>query len=151
MRAVRPLAAVLAGALGVYALASGDLALRARCARREGEKYMRWLREPGLRRAHYDGVLRAEKSRLESLRARGRMDEAQYRERARLAELGIEEAAGESSAKQAYRWFQVEAELFSPPWRRTGGPSARRLEEARALWERELEAASVPRPDFMLE
>ncbi len=131
--------------LVLYGLAAADLALRARRACAEGEKYMLWHSDPASKRGFYEALLARRKSELLAERESG-LGEAQYRRKLALAEVEKEHAVSESSLKFAVRWFETCADLFSPPENPWVRRCRRRLEEARVQWDRELRSAKVPEP-----
>ncbi|MFA5140966.1 MAG: hypothetical protein WC728_17200 [Elusimicrobiota bacterium] len=150
-RFVRPILIVLAVVLAVYAMVFADLALRARSAYLEGEKYMRWHQDPALKKAFFEAAFQGEKARLERERAAGRIGEAEYLQRLELERFRRDESAGESSLKYAYHWYKTAVELFSPPETRWVRLSRVKMSEAKELWKKELQAKNIPYEDYMLE
>ena len=137
--------------LGVYAIAYADLVLRARAAYLEGEKYLEWDRDPGLKKAALDRRLADAGSRLLREREAGRITQGELEQRSALARFERDEAMKESSLKYAYVWFQTAVELFSPPESRWVVMSRRKMVSAKELWKKELDAKKVPYQDYMLE
>jgi hypothetical protein len=146
-------AALLAAALlgGVYVLVRADLAVRARSAEREGEKWLEWSRKPELKKAFFDAELAARQSELARELAKGELDRGAYERKAGLARFERDQAVAESSLKYAYVWYQTAAELFSPPETRWSVRARAKMTETRALWKRELDARHIPYQDHMLE
>lgn len=135
----------------VYGLAFVDVALRARSAYYEGEKYMAWSRDPALKRAALAQELAEREARLRADRAAGRMDDAELSQRLALARFDFDERLAESSVKYAYVWYQTAVELFSPPETRWVRLSREKMTRAKALWKLELDAQKIPYQDYMLE
>jgi hypothetical protein len=142
---------VCACVAGVYAVAYVDLVLRARAAYLEGEKYLAWDRDPGLKKAALDRELAGAEARLRRDRDAGRITAEEFEQRSALARFERDEAVKESSLKYAYVWFQTAVELFSPPESRWVVLSRRKMAEAKELWKKELDAKKVPYQDYMLE
>lgn len=142
---------VLAALLGVYGIASVDLILRARSAYYEGEKYLRWNKEPELKAAHFDAVLAEKEKRLEKVFKSGKMTEKELSERRQLARYERDQAVSESSLKYAYVWFQTAVELFSPPESKWVVLSRVKMAETKQLWKEELKAKKILYQDYMLE
>lgn len=138
-------------AAAVYGMVYADLWLRARSAYLEGEKYLQWDREPGLKQSHLDELLARKQARLRREAAAGRMPEAELQQRLSLARFERDERMKESSLKYAYAWFQTAAELFSPPQSRWVVRSREKMALAKGLWKRELDAKKIPYQDYMLE
>ena len=142
----RRLASLFAGCLVLAAAVWADLALRARSALREGERYMEWHAHPELQRAWWDAWLKAEEKRLDGEAAGGRLTAQEARARRDVARAERDERAAESPLKLAVRWFETGADLFAVPPNPWTSKSRARLEEARGLWRRELAASGV-RPE----
>lgn len=140
-----------AASIGVYAVAYVDLVLRARSAYQEGEKYLLWDREPGLKTAHFDAWLKDEGERLRASHREGALGAAELKERLDLARFERDMRVSESSLKYAAVWFSSAVELFSPPESRWVVLSRAKLALARELWKKELEAKKIPYQDYMLE
>lgn len=147
----RGLLAGLAALAFVYGAARVDLYFRARAAFREGEKWMEWSRRPELKKAHFEAECAAREAALARERDAGRLDARAYEHRVALARFERDQSVAESSLKYAFVWFQTAAELFSPPETRWTRDARARMQEARALWKKELDARKVPYQDYMLE
>ncbi|MHB2026181.1 MAG: hypothetical protein ACYCPQ_06040 [Elusimicrobiota bacterium] len=135
----------------VYAMAYVDLALRARSAYQEGEKYLLWAREPALKKSHYDARLAEEESRLHRDYSAGRLNAEDLSQKIELAQIRHDRAIAESSLKYAYVWFRSGAELFSPPQSRWAVLCRQEMPAAKALWKKELDARHIHYQDYMLE
>jgi hypothetical protein len=150
-RLARPLLTLLCVVLAVYGMVFADLAFRARSAYLEGEKYMRWHRDPAEKKAFYEAAFQGEKARLEREKAAGRISEAECLQRLELERFRRDESIGESSLKYAYHWYKTAVELFSPPETRWVRLSRARMSEAKELWKAELRGKKIPYEDYMLE
>ncbi|MFA6030210.1 MAG: hypothetical protein WC969_10175 [Elusimicrobiota bacterium] len=148
---LRRLLLAAAAAAAVYAMVCADLALRARSAWLEGEKYMEWNARPELKKAFCESEFARAKAGLDAEKAAGRMGEPEYRQRLELERFRADEAVLESSSKLAYHWYKTAVELFSPPESRWVTRSRARMAEAKALWVAELRARKIPFEDYMLE
>lgn len=149
--AARAAAAAALLIAAIYGMARADLALRARSAYLEGEKWMEWSRRPELKKAHFDAELAAREGELSRELAKGRLDRAAFERKTGLARFERDQAVAESSLKYAFVWYQTAAELFSPPENRWSALARGRMAEARALWKKELDARKIPYQDYMLE
>ena len=135
----------------VYAAACADVVLRARSAYMEGEKWLSWDAHPELKKAHFDAELAERRKKLETDRAAGRLNAADFEKKVGLATFERDQAVAESSLKYAYVWFQTAAELFTPPESRWTERSREKMKTTRALWKKELDAKKIPYQDYMLE
>ena len=151
MNARRILLSSAALVVAVYAMARIDLALRARSAYQEGEKWMEWSRRPELKKANFDAELAAREAELSRELAKGRLERGAYGRKTALARFERDSALAESSLKYAYVWHQTAAELFTPPESRWVVMSRARMKETRELWKKELDAKKVPYRDYMLD
>lgn len=142
---------VLAALLGIYGIAYVDLIFRARSAYQEGEKYLRWNKNPELKAAHFNALLTEKEERLEKDFKSGKMAEKEFEERRQLARYERDQAVSESSLKYAYVWFQTAVELFSPPESKWVVLSRVKMAETKELWKEELKVKKVPFQDYMFE
>ena len=150
-RPLRALLALAGAAAFVYGAACLDVLLRARSAYLEGEKYMAWHLDPGLKKAFYAESHRKARAELEREKAAGRLEETEFRQRLELEDFRRDDAVAESSLKYAYHWYKTAYELFSPPESRWTRLSRARAAEAKALWKRELAEKKIPYEEYMLE
>jgi len=142
---------LLAGLVGVYAIAYVDLALRARSAYQEGIKYLEWDKNPALKISHFDALLADKEKGLRKDFSAGKMTPEELEQRLRLARFEREQSISESSLKYAFVWFQTAVELFSPPESRWVVLSRAKMAEAKELWKKELDSKKIPYKDYMLE
>lgn len=147
----RALLTAAGGLAFVYAAACVDVALRARSAYLEGEKWLEWDRRPELKKAHFDAELVAREAALKAQRDSGKISAPEHDKKLFLARFERDEALKESSLKYAYVWFQSAAELFTPPETPWSRKARARMRETRELWKKELRAKNVPFQDYMLE
>ncbi len=148
----RRAAAYAAGAFAfVYALAAADVVLRARDAYMEGEKYLRWSRDPAAKAVHFDAELARKTALLKKDFDKARMTAPEFEQRVILLKFERDSAVSESSLKYAYVWFQTAVELFTPPESRWIAKSRRRMAEVKELWKAELRAKKIPFEEYMLE
>lgn len=133
---------------GLAALVWADLAYRSYVALEEGEKHLDWHKDPSLKQAHWDAWLKAERGRLAAEAAAGRIGADELKWRSELAKTERDERVSESSLKYAVRWLETASELFSPPPTPWSRRARERLEEAKALWGRELAASGASLEEF---
>jgi hypothetical protein len=143
--------AFAAGLAAVYGIAYADLVLRARSAYYEGEKYLEWERNPSLKKAYFDGLLKEKERKLRSDFDSRRLTAEELDQKLELARFERDERVAESSLKYAYTWFQTAVELFSPPESRWVVLCREKMTQTRELWKKELDAKKIPYQDYMLE
>lgn len=139
----------LASMAAFYGVVAADVALRARSAWLEGEKYMRWHDHPDEKRAFFDAEFARDEARLREGLASGKMTKDEFDERLELARFERDQSVSESSAKYAFVWFQSAAELFNPPESRWVERSRVRMAQAKTLWQDELRAKGIPFEEYM--
>ncbi len=137
--------------LGVYGLVYTDLVLRARSGYLEGERFMEWHRNPGVKKAHFDARFREAKARLDREKKKVGLSDGEYEQRLEIERFRRDEAVAESSLKYAYHWYKTVVDLFSPPESRWVRRARSRMVEAKELWRKELDAKKIPYEEYMLE
>lgn len=135
------LAALAAGAF--LSLAAADLALRARSALLEAEKYEAWRASPSLKAAAPEG-------RFRDAGARAGPAESEERRRDLLA-ARRDFLAGQSPAKMAYIWYKTAAEDFYFPGNPWAAKARARLPAALAAWRADLASAGVKAEPWMTQ
>lgn len=142
-----PLCAVIFFLSAAYA----DLALRTRNAYLEGEKYLAWAREPGLKKDFFEKSFSPRLKALEAGLAGSRITAADFPDKKNLLLAEKEFRLGESPAKYAYIWYKTAASDFSPPETRWTRLARQKAPEALELWKAELRAAKIDFKDYELE
>ena len=142
---------VLGAAAFFISAAYLDLALRARSAYLEGEKFMAWVRDPALKNNFFEKAYSAGLKVLEDERAGGRLSGPDFEDKKNLLLAEKNFKTGESSAKYAYIWYKTAGTDFSPPVTRWTRLARQKAPEALALWKAELKAAKIDFKDYQLE
>ncbi len=151
MNGRRALAA--AGVLAVFvgAATAADVALRARAACRQGERWLDFAAHPEKRRALLDARLTARLNELDKERADGRLDADEFSRASGLARFERDRDAAADAPERAYVWFESAADLFSPPQTRWSARGRAGMAQARELWRRERRARGLPVEDYRLQ
>lgn len=146
------IAGLLLGAIAfLYAMVIADLALRARHAYLEGEKYVRWNGHPAEKKTALETEFQKNKKPLDRALAKNEISKEEYDRKLEALTFDLEFRLGESSLKYAYAWYKTAYELFTPPetpWSRHARAKAPHILEE---WKKELRAKGVPFEDYMLE
>ncbi|OGR90194.1 MAG: hypothetical protein A3J74_00910 [Elusimicrobia bacterium RIFCSPHIGHO2_02_FULL_57_9] len=135
----------------IYGLAYADLTLRARSAYYEGQKYLEWDRNPGLKKAHFEALLAVAEQELRRDFQAGKFTAQELQAKLMLARFETDQRLSESALKYAYTWFKTAVDLFSPPESKWAALCRQQLPRAKALWKKELEAKKIPYEDYQLE
>ncbi|MFA6435248.1 MAG: hypothetical protein WCW52_11190 [Elusimicrobiales bacterium] len=133
------------------AAAYADLALRARSAGLEGDKYAAWAGEPGLKKEFLENRFSSRLSALEREAAEGLLSSADLKDKKELLLAEKEFMLGESPAKYAYIWYKTAAGDFSPPETRWTRLARKKAPEALELWKAGLRAEKIEFKDYELK
>ena len=145
-------ALIAAGTIAVlYAMVYVDVVLRAREAYLEGEKYMSWSENPGLKKSVLDEKFNKQKSDLDKKLDHKKLSKDEYDRQVEVATFDRDRQMEESSLKYAYVWYQTAYELFSPPESKWVKLSREKAPLAKEKWKDELRAKKIPFEDYMLE
>ncbi|OGS13571.1 MAG: hypothetical protein A2234_01630 [Elusimicrobia bacterium RIFOXYA2_FULL_58_8] len=134
-----------------FAAAAVDLGLRSRAALRQAQLHALWSATPGLKTAHYDGLLKEQLALLEKETAAGRLDRARAERQAAVLKAESDFHLAESSAKLSWIWYRTAAEKFSSPFNPWAAQARARLPAATEAWRAELAAKKIKAGDWMLE
>jgi len=127
-----------------------DLALRARSAYLEGEKYLAWAKEPALKKDFFEKTFSARIKALENGKTERRAGGNGFEDKKNLLLAEKNFKMGESSAKYAYIWYRTASTDFSPPVTRWTGLARQKAPAALALWKAELALERTRFDDNML-
>jgi hypothetical protein len=128
---------VLCGAVFFVSAARVDLALRARSAWLEGEKYSAWAADPARKARDIEEIFSPRFKALDKELAAGRLSGPDFKDRKNLLRTEKNFRAGESAAKYAYIWYKTAARDFTPPATRWSALAGEKTPAALALWEKE--------------